>query len=240
MSLALTPAEITTVKLSLKLGVWTMLISLLVGSPLAWWVSRRDTFARRLVSAVATMPLVVPPTVLGFYLLFFMGPFGPVGKVFKIFGLQLLPFTFTGLILASVICSMPFVVQPLSNAFIALGERPLEAASTLGANALDAFLTVILPQSKPAFLTAAIMSFAHAIGEFGVVLMIGGNIPNVTRVLSMQIYVYVENMNYARAHILAGGLVVFAILTMLAMQLLNPRQRAGADRVRGGSSRDGS
>jgi molybdate transport system permease protein len=176
------------------------------------------------------MPLVVPPTVLGFYLLFFMGPFGPVGKVFKAMGLQLLPFTFSGLVVASVICSMPFVVQPLSNAFIALGERPLEAASTLGANTFDAFMTVIMPQCKPAFLTAAIMSFSHAIGEFGVVLMIGGNIPNVTRVLSMQIYVYVENMNYARAHVLAGGLVVFAVLTMLAMQMLNPRQKVKKDK----------
>jgi molybdate transport system permease protein len=224
LSLSLTPAELSTIKLSLKLATCTMAISLLLGSPVAWWISRRDTLPRRLVAAVATMPLVIPPTVLGFYLLFFMGPFGPIGKIFKVLNLQLLPFTFGGLVVASVICSMPFVIQPLSNAFVALGERPLEAASTLGAGTLDAFLSVIAPQAKPAFLTAAIMSFAHAIGEFGVVLMIGGNIPNVTRVLSMQIYVYVENMDYDRAHILAGGLVVFAVLTMLAMQILNPRQ----------------
>ncbi|MDR2367999.1 MAG: molybdate ABC transporter permease subunit [Deltaproteobacteria bacterium] len=232
MSLALTPDEIITVKLSLKLAVWTMCMSLVIGTPIAWWVSRRDTLPRRLVGTLTTMPLVIPPTVLGFYLLFFMGPHGPIGKAFKFFGFQLLPFTFSGLVVASVICSMPFVVQPLANAFIALGERPLEAASTLGANLFDAFLTVIVPQARPAFLTAAIMSFAHAIGEFGVVLMIGGNIPNRTRVLSMQIYVYVENMNYARAHVLSGLLVIFAVLTMLATQLLNPPQKARSDRNR--------
>ena len=225
MSFALTPSEITTIKISLKLAAFTMVFSLVLGAPLAWWLSRKDALPRRIIAAVTTMPLVVPPTVLGFYLLFFMGPFGPIGKLFNQLGIRLLPFTFSGLVVASVICSMPFVVQPLVNAFEALGERPLEAASTLGASTVDAFFTVILPQAKPAFLTAGIMSFAHAIGEFGVVLMIGGNIPNVTRVLSMQIYVYVENMQYDRAHILAGGLVVFAILTMLAMQALNPRPK---------------
>jgi molybdate transport system permease protein len=225
MAFALTSAEISTIKLSLKMASCTMLFSLALGCPLAWWLSRRDTVPRRVILALTTMPMIMPPTVLGFYLLYFMGPFGPIGKLFGYFGLRLLPFTFSGLVVASVICSMPFVVQPLVNAFEALGERPLEAASTLGASPVDAFFTVILPQAKPAFLTAGIMSFAHAIGEFGVVLMIGGNIPNVTRVLSMQIYVYVENMQYDRAHILAGGLVVFAILTMMAMQALNPRRK---------------
>jgi molybdate transport system permease protein len=220
----LSPADVVTIKLSIKLGVYATLISLLIGGPLAWWLSRRDTFLRRLVASIATMPLVLPPTVLGFYLLVFMGPFGPAGKIFKILGLKPLPFTFAGLVAASVMCSMPFVIQPLKNAFEALGERPLEAAATLGAAPLDAFLTVILPQAKPAILTAGIMSFAHAIGEFGVVLMIGGNIPSVTRVLSMQIYVYVENMEYSRAHVLAGGLVVMAVLTMLSIQLLNPKK----------------
>jgi molybdate transport system permease protein len=210
------------------MALWTMVLSLFIGTPIAWWISRRDTLARRLVASVATMPLVMPPTVLGFYLLYFMGPFGPIGKLFNVLGLRLLPFTFNGLVIASVICSMPFVVQPMANAFIALGERPLEAASTLGAGVFDAFLTVIAPQAKPAFLTAAIMSFAHAIGEFGVVLMIGGNIPNRTRVLSMQIYNYVGTMNYERAHVLSGGLVLFAVLTMLATQLLNPPQNARA------------
>ena len=229
MSLALTAAEITTIKISLKLAACTMVLSLALGAPLAWWLSRKDTLPRRVIGAITTMPLVMPPTVMGFYLLYFMGPFGPIGKIFQYFGLRLLPFTFSGLVVASVLCSMPFVVQPLVNAFDALGERPLEAASTLGASTFDAFFSVIVPQAKPAFLTAAIMSFAHAIGEFGVVLMIGGNIPNVTSVLSMQIYVYVENMQYGRAHILAGGLVIFAILTMLAMQALNPRRKRHAE-----------
>ena len=233
MSLALTPDELTTIKISLRLAAWTMCFSLLIGTPIAWWVSRRDTLFRRMVASVTTMPMVIPPTVMGFYLLFFLGPHGPIGKMFKALGLDLLPFTFSGLVIASVICSMPFVVQPLANAFIALGERPLEAASTLGANLFDAFLTVIMPQARPAFLTAAIMSFAHAIGEFGVVLMIGGNIPNRTRVLSMQIYVYVENMNYARAHVLSGGLVIFAVLTMLATQMLNPTKKARSERRSG-------
>ncbi|MDR2444104.1 MAG: molybdate ABC transporter permease subunit [Deltaproteobacteria bacterium] len=223
--MSLTPADITTIKITIKLATTTMIVSLLLGGPLAWWLSRRDTLPRRVIAAVTTMPLVIPPTVLGFYLLFFMGPFGPIGKMFKFFGFKLLPFTFSGLVVASVICSLPFVVQPLVNAFEALGERPLEAAATLGAGKLDAFLTVIAPQARPAFLTAAIMSFAHSIGEFGVVLMIGGSIPNVTRVLSMQIYVYVEAMEYGQAHLLAGGLVIFAILTMMAMQMLNPRPK---------------
>lgn len=221
----LTDADISAIALSLKLGATTTAFTLLIGGPIAWWLSRGDTFIRRLVGSAVTMPLVLPPTVLGFYLLVFLGPLGPVGKAFRTIGLPTLPFTFSGLVAASVICSMPFVVQPLQNAFEALGERPLEAAATLGASKLDAFLTVILPQSRPAFLTAAVMSFAHAIGEFGVVLMIGGNIPKVTRVLSMQIYVYVENMEYGRAHVLAGGLMAFAILTMMAIQLLNPRRK---------------
>ncbi|MDR1871450.1 MAG: molybdate ABC transporter permease subunit [Deltaproteobacteria bacterium] len=221
----LNEADVNAIYLSLKLGLTTTVFTLVIGGPLAWWLSRRDTYLRRLVGAIVTMPLVLPPTVLGFYLLVFLGPMGPIGKLFKSLSLDTLPFTFEGLVVASVICSMPFVVQPLQNAFEALGERPLEAAATLGANAVDAFLTVILPQTRPAFLTAAVMSFAHAIGEFGVVLMIGGNIPKVTRVLSMQIYVYVENAQYGRAHVLAGGLMAFAVLTMMAIQLLNPRRK---------------
>jgi molybdate transport system permease protein len=221
----LTEADISAIGLSIKLGATTTIFTLAIGGPLAWWLSRGDTAFRRLVGAAVTMPLVLPPTVLGFYLLVSLGPLGPIGQAFRAVGLDTLPFTFAGLVVASVICSMPFVVQPLQNAFEALGERPLEAAATLGANALDAFLTVVMPQAKPAFLTAAVMSFAHAIGEFGVVLMIGGNIPKVTRVLSMQIYVYVENMEYGRAHVLAGGLMAFASVTMMAVQLLNPRRK---------------
>lgn len=218
----LTPEDWAAITLSLKLASVTTIITLLAGAPLAWWLSRGDNWLRRFCGAVVTMPLVLPPTVLGFYLLVFLGPYGPLGKLFGALGLRLLPFTFSGLVVASVIFSLPFVVQPLQNAFEALGERPLEAAATLGAGPLDAFLTVIVPQARPAFLTAAVMGFAHTIGEFGVVLMIGGNIPNVTRVVSMQIFVYVENMEYARAHVLAGGLVAFSILTMLVLQMLKP------------------
>ncbi|MDR2142560.1 MAG: molybdate ABC transporter permease subunit [Deltaproteobacteria bacterium] len=221
----LTDADINAIWLSLRLGATTTLFTLLIGGPLAWWLSRGDTFFRRLIGAVVTMPLVLPPTVLGFYLLVTLGPLGPVGQAFRALGIPTLPFTFAGLVVASVLCSMPFVVQPLQNAFEALGERPLEAAATLGAGTLDAFLTVILPQTRPALLTATVMAFAHAIGEFGVVLMIGGNIPKVTRVLSMQIYVYVENGEYGQAHILAGGLMAFAVLTMMAIQLLNPKRK---------------
>jgi len=220
----LTYEDWAAINLSLKLASVTTVITLLFGAPLAWWLSRGDGWIRRFCGAVVTMPLVLPPTVLGFYLLVFLGPYGPVGKAFSALGLRLLPFTFSGLVVASVIFSLPFVVQPLQNAFEALGERPLEAAATLGAGPLDAFLTVIVPQARPAFLTAAVMGFAHTIGEFGVVLMIGGNIPNVTRVVSMQIFVYVENMEYARAHVLAGGMVLFSILTMLVLQVLKPKR----------------
>ncbi len=220
----LTPEDLSAIRLSLKLAAVTTFFTLMIGAPLAWWLSRGEDWARRFLGAVVTLPLVLPPTVLGFYLLVFLGPYGPVGKLFTSLGIRLLPFTFTGLVVASIIFSLPFVVQPLQNAFEALGERPLEAAATLGAGPLDAFLTVIVPQTRPAFLTAAVMGFAHTIGEFGVVLMIGGNIPNLTRVLSMQIYVYVENLEYARAHVLAGGMVLFSIVTMLILQLLKPKR----------------
>ncbi|MDL2226949.1 molybdate ABC transporter permease subunit [Deltaproteobacteria bacterium OttesenSCG-928-M10] len=223
----LTPEDISAIRLTLKLASAATMLTLLIGAPLAWWLSRGEGWGRRFIGAVVTMPLVLPPTVMGFYLLVCLGPNGPLGKLFTALEFRLLPFSFSGLVTASVICSLPFVVQPLQNAFEALGERPLEAAATLGAGPLDAFLTVIVPQTRPAFLTAAVMGFAHTIGEFGVVLMIGGNIPNVTRVLSMQIYVYVENAEYARAHVLAGGMVVFSIVTMLIIQLLKPRKAAG-------------
>jgi molybdate transport system permease protein len=232
----LNESDLNAIRLSLELALCATAISLLLGAPMAWWLSRGADLKRRFLGAVVTMPLVLPPTVLGFYLLVLLGPYGQVGQLFSYLGLRLLPFTFAGLVTASVICSMPFVVQPLQNAFEALGDRPLEAAATLGAGPFDAFLTVIVPQSKPAFLTAAVMAFAHTIGEFGVVLMIGGNIPKVTRVLSMQIYVYVENMEYGRAHVLAGGLMIFAVLAMLVMQLLNPRRpnRSGGQSFKSG------
>lgn len=220
----LTPDDLNAIRLSAKLATVTTCFTLIIGAPLAWWLSRGETWFRRFCGALVTMPMVLPPTVLGFYLLVFLGPFGPVGKLFTSLGIRLLPFTFNGLVAASIIFTLPFVVQPLQNAFEALGETPLEAAATLGAGPLDAFLTVIVPQARSAFLTAAVMGFAHTIGEFGVVLMIGGNIPNVTRVLSMQVYVYVEGLQYGRAHILAGGMVVFSIVTMLVLQFLKPKR----------------
>lgn len=220
----LTPEDLSAIHLSVKLAAVTTCCTLVVGAPLAWWLSRGEGWFRRFGGAVVTMPMVLPPTVLGFYLLVFLGPYGPLGKLFAYFGWRLLPFTFSGLVVGSIIFTLPFVVQPLQNAFEALGERPLEAAATLGASPLDAFLTVVVPQARPAFLTAAIMGFAHTIGEFGVVLMIGGNIPNVTRVLSMQIYVYVEGLEYARAHVLAGGMALFSIVTMLVLQMLKPKR----------------
>jgi molybdate transport system permease protein len=228
----LSQADISALLLSIKLGLVAMCITLLVGTPLAWWLSRGPGFFRRLVGAVATMPIVLPPTVLGFYLLVLLGPRGPVGGAFEALGLRLLPFTFWGLVVASVISSIPFVVQPLQNSFEALGERPLEAAATLGAGGLDAFLSVILPQARPAFLTAAVMAFSHTIGEFGVVLMIGGNIPDVTRVLSLQIYVYVEMGKYANAHALSAILMAFAVLSTLLVQLLNPKNAVALVRAR--------
>jgi molybdate transport system permease protein len=220
----LTPEDWSAIRLSLKLAGVTTGLALLLGSSLAWWLSRGEGWGRRLCGAVVTMPLVLPPTVLGFYLLVFSGPRGPLGRLLAGLGLDLLPFTFAGLVAASVISSLPFVVQPLQNAFEALGERPLEAAATLGAGPLDAFFTVIAPQAKPAFLTAAVLGFAHTLGEFGVVLMIGGNIPDVTRVLSLQIYVYVETLEYGRAHVLAGGMAAISVLAMLSLQLLKPRR----------------
>lgn len=219
--------DISAIKISLKLAATATALTLMLGTPLAWWLSRGEGLFRRFCGAVFTMPLVLPPTVMGFYLLVFMGPRGAVGRLFEALGLRLLPFTFSGLLAASVLCSLPFVIQPLQNAFEALGERPLEAAATLGAAPLDAFFTAVLPQIRPAFLTALVLAFAHTIGEFGVLLMIGGNIPDVTRVLSMQIYVYVENGEYARAHVLAGGLVLFSALVMLLVQMLKPKRTTG-------------
>ncbi|MDR2197946.1 MAG: molybdate ABC transporter permease subunit [Deltaproteobacteria bacterium] len=223
--MTLSAADLSALYLSLKLGLAAASVTLLLGAPLAWWLSRGSGLFRRVVGAVATMPIVLPPTVLGFYLLVLLGPRGFVGQAFEALGFRLLPFSFWGLVVASVISSLPFVVQPLQNAFEALGELPMEAAATLGAGELDAFFTAILPQARPAFLTAAVMAFSHTIGEFGVVLMIGGNIPDVTRVLSLQIYVYVEMGSYANAHALSAILMVSAILSTLAVQLLNPKKK---------------
>ncbi|MCI0919086.1 molybdate ABC transporter permease subunit [Pseudomonas stutzeri] len=208
---------LAAVVLTLKLAGVTTLLLLLIGTPIAWWLARTRSRLKGPISAVVALPLVLPPTVLGFYLLVAMGPNGPIGQLTQSLGLGTLPFTFAGLVVASVFYSMPFVVQPLHNAFEAIGEAPLEAAATLRAGPLDIFFTVVLPLARPGFVTASILGFAHTIGEFGVVLMIGGNIPEKTRVLSVQIYDHVEAMEYAQAHWLAGGMLVFSFVVLLAL-----------------------
>ena len=208
---------LAAVALTLKLAGVTTLLLLLIGTPIAWWLARTRSRLKGPISAVVALPLVLPPTVLGFYLLVAMGPNGPIGQLTQSLGLGTLPFTFAGLVVASVFYSMPFVVQPLHNAFEAIGEAPLEAAATLRAGPLDTFFTVVLPLARPGFVTASILGFAHTIGEFGVVLMIGGNIPEKTRVLSVQIYDHVEAMEYAQAHWLAGGMLVFSFVVLLAL-----------------------
>lgn len=215
----------SAVLLTVRLAALTTVILLVLGTPVAWWLSQTRSRWKGAVCAVVALPLVLPPTVLGFYLLVAMGPDGPVGKLTDALGLGLLPFSFAGLVAASVIYSLPFVVQPLQNAFEAIGKAPLEAAATLRASPLDAFFHVALPLARPGYLTAMVMGFAHTVGEFGVVLMIGGNIPDKTRVLSVQIYDHVEALEYAQAHWLSAGMLVFSFAVLLALYLLNPTGR---------------
>jgi len=215
-------SDFAAIWLTLKLATLTTLLLLLIGTPIAWWLARTKSWWKGPVGAVVALPLVLPPTVLGFYLLLVMGPNGPMGRFTEWAGLGLLPFTFWGLVVASVFYSMPFVVQPIQNAFEAIGDRPLEVAATLRASPLDAFFSVAVPLAKPGFLTACIMGFAHTVGEFGVVLMIGGNIPDKTRLVSVQIYDHVEALEYAQAHWLAGGMVLFSFCVLLALYVLNP------------------
>ena len=209
--------------LTLRLASVTTVILLLLGTPVAWWLSRTRAWYKQAISAVVALPLVLPPTVLGFYLLIMLGPRGPVGAFTEAMGLGTLPFTFEGLVVASVIYSLPFVVQPLQNTFEALGNRPLEAAATLRASPLDRFMTVVIPMSRPGFLTAAVLAFAHTMGEFGVVLMIGGNIPGETKVLSVAIYDHVETLEYSQAHILSAGMLIFAFTVLVTLYLINGR-----------------
>jgi molybdate transport system permease protein len=209
--------------LTLKLATVTTILLLVLATPLAWWLARSGSRWSGMVGAVVALPLVLPPTVLGFYLLVSMGPQGWVGQFTQWLGVGLLPFTFAGLVVGSVLYSLPFAVQPLQNAFEALGDRPLEAAATLRASPWDTFWHVVLPLCKPGFLTAAVLSFAHTVGEFGVVLMLGGNIPESTRVVSTQIYGHVEALEYTQAHWLSGGMVVFSLAVLLLLGWLNPR-----------------
>ncbi len=216
--------DIGAVWLTIRLAASVMLILLVIGTPIAWWLARTRSRLKGIIGAVVALPLVLPPTVLGFYLLLALGPQGPVGRLTQSLGLGVLPFTFAGLVIASVFYSLPFAVQPLQNAFEAIGERPLEVAATLGAGPLDTFFTVALPLARSGYLTAAILCFAHTVGEFGVVLMIGGNIPDKTRVISVQIYDHVEALEYAQAHWLAGGMLAFSFLVLLALYGFNPRR----------------
>ena len=213
----LSSADFAAIWLTLKLASLTTAILLVVGTPIALWLAHTPSKWRGPVGAVVALPLVLPPTVIGFYLLLAMGPHGFLGQLTQSLGLGTLTFSFTGLVIGSVIYSMPFVVQPLQNAFTAIGKRPLEVAATLRANPLDTFFCVMLPLARPGFVTAAILGFAHTVGEFGVVLMIGGNIPEKTRVVSVQIYDHVEALEYAQAHWLAGAMLVFSFLVLLAL-----------------------
>ncbi len=213
----LSAVDLAAIWLTFKLASLTTATLMVVGTPIAWWLARTRSRIKALVGAVVALPLVLPPTVLGFYLLITLGPHGPVGHLTQSLGLGVLPFTFAGLVVASVFYSLPFVVQPLQQAFEAIGPRPLEVAATLRASPWDSFFTVIVPLAKPGFITAAILGFAHTVGEFGVVLMIGGNIPEKTRVVSVQIYDHVEAMEYAEAHVLAGGMLLFSFLVLLTL-----------------------
>lgn len=217
--------------LTLKLAGLTTILLLVIGTPIAWWLARSRARWKDAVAALVAMPLVLPPTVMGFYLLLVLGPSGPGGALASLWGARTLAFTFEGLLLGSVLYSMPFVVQPIRNAFEAVGDRPLEVAATLRASPWDTFWSVAVPLARPGFMTAAVLGFAHTVGEFGVVLMIGGNIPGQTKVLSVAIYDFVETQRWTEAHVLAGGMVVFAFLVIFLMFLLEKQMRgAGHDR----------
>ena len=209
--------------LTIQLAFVTTTVLLVIGTPLAWWLAHSRARWKEIVATIVAMPLVLPPTVLGFYLLLALGPNGPGGWIAGLYGARTLAFTFTGLVIGSVVYSMPFVVQPIRNAFEAIGERPLEAAATLRASPWDAFWSVAVPLARPGFLSGAVLGFAHTVGEFGVILMIGGNIPGETKVLSIAIYDFVETQQWAQAHILAGGMVLFAFGVILAVTAFDKR-----------------
>ena len=209
--------------LSLKLATVTTLLLLIVSTPLAWWLSQTRSAFKQSIVALVALPLVLPPTVLGFYLLLLLSPDGVVGNTMQQLGMETLPFTFAGLVVASVFYSLPFMVQPLQNTFENIGRKPLETAATLGASPLDCFFSVVVPLARPGFITGIVLSFAHTIGEFGVVLMIGGNIPGETQVLSIAIYDHVEMLEYDQAHILSAGMIIFSFVVLLLLYWVNRR-----------------
>ncbi len=227
MNQAITPESWQAIWLTLKLATLTSLLLLMIATPLAWWLSQTQSRLRAPVAALVTLPLVLPPTVLGFYILVLLGPQGWIGQFTEAVGLGVLSFSFSGLLMGSIVFSLPFAVQPIQHAFEAMGKRPMEVAATLRASPMDAFVTVALPLAKPGLLTATVLSFAHTVGEFGVVLMIGGNIPGKTQVVSTQIYGHVEAMEYAQAHALAAGMVVFSFAVLVVLARLKKR----SDRV---------
>ena len=223
----LADADLAAIWLTLRLASVTTLLLLLIGTPLAWWLARTRAVWKGPVAAIVALPLVLPPTVIGFYLLVTLGPNGAIGQLTQALGLGGLAFTFWGLVVGSVVYSLPFVVQPLQNAFDAIGERPLEVAATLRASPLDTFFSVAVPLARPGFITASILGFAHTVGEFGVVLMIGGNIPGKTQVISVRIYEHVEALEYAQAHWLAGGMLAFSFVVLLALYTFNANSKRG-------------
>ncbi len=220
----MTPDDLIAVLLTLKLAGVTTILLLLIATPIAWWLAHTRSHWKEPVGALLNLPLVMPPTVLGFYLLLTLGPQGPVGHLTEAIGLGRLPFTFWGLVVGSVLFSMPFAVQPIQNSFEVMGSRPMEVAATLRAGFMDRFLSVAVPLARPGFLTAIVLAFSHTVGEFGVVLMLGGNIPGETQVVSLAIYNHVESMEYGPAHLLAGGMVAFAFVVLLSLNLLARRR----------------
>lgn len=220
----LSPEDWQAIVLTLKLASIVTVLLLIIGTPIAWWLAKTKSKLKAPISAIVALPLVLPPTVLGFYLLLAMGPDGFLGEFFEVIGFDSLAFTFRGLVFASVLYSLPFVVQPIQNAIEAIGDRPLEVALTLGASPLDAFFSVVIPLARPGFVTAAVLGFAHTVGEFGVILMIGGNIPGETRVVSVQIYEHVESLSYASAHSLSAIMIIFSFTVLLLLYFLKPGQ----------------
>ncbi len=215
--------DLTALWVTLKLASISTLILIVIGTPVAWWLARSRWRYKAVVEAVIALPLILPPTVLGFYLLLALGPDGPIGKIVDFFGGSPLAFSFSGLVIGSVFYSLPFVVQPIQNGFSSLGQRPLEVAATLGASPIDQFFTVAIPMAKSSFITAGVLGFAHTLGEFGVVLMIGGNIPGSTQVASIAIYDHVETLEYAQAHVLAGCLLLLSFVMLLVVYGANRR-----------------
>ena len=223
--MTVSPQDLAAILLTLKLGFTVTCLLLVIGTPIAWWLSQTRSWLKGPIGAIVALPLVLPPSVLGFYLLIMMGPNGAVGQFTQSIGVGLLPFTYWGLVVGSFIYSMPFVIQPIQNAMEAIGSRPLEVAATLRAKPLDTFFTVVLPLAKPGMITAAVLGFAHTLGEFGLVLMIGGNIPGVTQTVSLMIYDHVEALDYDRAQALSLMMLLFSFVVLLLLYTLNPKSR---------------